>query len=217
MTKSVVIIGKGPSVVKSTKEFVDSFDEVAICNFPPMEGYEQYIGTRATYHFTNAHDPNPYSRALLEALGLKQIFNTHPVPHPGYEECFPRSFLSDNEGQYQYYPNYGAELIPAFKEEYGFHPSTGTIAFDYFVKKEEFSVIGLVGFDFFKVGERGYYYPPSEVQQTLKYLYADTKDSPFNREGVRMNENSHDSKKTEKFVRDMVEYYRKILRIPNEK
>ena len=30
MGKSVVIIGKGPSVKKSTKEVVDSFDDVAI-------------------------------------------------------------------------------------------------------------------------------------------------------------------------------------------
>ena len=43
MKKSVAIIGKGPSVLKSTKEFVDTFDEVAICNFPQMEGYENYI------------------------------------------------------------------------------------------------------------------------------------------------------------------------------
>ena len=48
MSKSVVIIGKGPSVLDSTREFIESFDEVAICNFPPIEGYEQYIGQRAS-------------------------------------------------------------------------------------------------------------------------------------------------------------------------
>ena len=199
-------------MLRSTKAFVDSFDEVAICNFPPMEGYEQYIGTRATYHFTNAHDPNPYSRPLLEALGLEHIFNTHSVPHSGYESCFPSSFFNDNKTEY--YPNYGADMIPVFKEEHNFHPSTGTLAFDYFVKREEFQTIGLVGFDFFKVGERGYYYPPSAVQQTLKYLYADAKDSPFSREGVRMNENSHDSKKSEEFVISMAKKYNKDIRLP---
>ena len=84
MPKSVVIIGKGPSVLKSIKEFVDSFDEVAICNFPPMEGYEQYIGNRATYHFFNAHDPNPYKKKILNGLGLKYIFNTHYAVHDGH-------------------------------------------------------------------------------------------------------------------------------------
>ena len=60
MNKTVAIIGKGPSVLKCNKKFVDSFDEVAICNWPPFRGYEQYIGNRATYHFINAGDPIYY-------------------------------------------------------------------------------------------------------------------------------------------------------------
>ena len=47
MAKSIAIICKGPSVLKSTEEFVSTFDDVAICNFPPMTGYEKYVGTRA--------------------------------------------------------------------------------------------------------------------------------------------------------------------------
>tara|TARA_R100000008_G_scaffold1988_1_gene1638 strand:- start:1379 stop:2023 length:645 start_codon:yes stop_codon:yes gene_type:complete len=210
--KSIVIVGKGPSALRSTKAFVDSFDEVAICNFPPMEGYEHLIGTRAHYHFMNAHDPNPYSRQILNELGLKYIFNTHPEPHPGYRAAFPDSYFSD-EQETDYDAEFGRQIIPSFIEEHGFHPSTGTMAFDYFVKKEEFTVIGLVGFDFFKVGERGYYYPPTEVQQSLKYLYSDSKDSPFNKEGIRVNENAHNSLKSEKFVESMVKLYNKDLRV----
>ena len=211
MTKSVVIIGKGPSVLKSTKELVDSFDEVAICNFPPMEGYEQYIGNRATYHFLNVHDPNPYKRERLDSLGLKYMFNTHPVPHPGYKEIFPNQDV-------EYFEDYGKKKFKEFEIKFGFDsghgggPSCGIMAFEYFVKKEEFDTISLVGFDFFKVGERGYYYELQEVQASHRYLYSSKGDKPFNEEGIRVKENPHGSKRSEKFIYDMIEYYGKKLR-----
>ena len=182
MKKSVAIIGKGPSVLKSTKEFVDTFDEVAICNFPPMEGYEKYIGNRATYHF----------------------LNIHPEPHDGFAECFPDNSLS-------YVHDYGQATIPTFKSQYGFDPSCGIIAFEYFVTKEEFDTICLIGFDFFKVGERGYFFPVEETQQSHRYLYRNDGSQPFNTQGVRIKSSGHDSDKSEKFVHDMVKKYDKEL------
>ena len=206
MKKSVVIIGKGPSVLKSTSDFIESFDEVAICNFPPIEGYEKFIGTRADYHFFNAHDPSPYKKEILNALGLKIAFNTHYKEHPGYVNCFP-------DHKMKYVLDYGTQVVPKFKKKYGFDPSTGIQAFEYFVTKKEYQTIALVGFDFFKVGERGYYYPPSEVQASLKYLYTDAGTKAFNSQGFRVNENPHDSKKSENFVNDMISYYNKELRV----
>ena len=44
MNKSVAIIGKGPSVKRCKREFVESFDEVAICGRPVFDGYEEFIG-----------------------------------------------------------------------------------------------------------------------------------------------------------------------------
>ena len=131
MKKSVVIIGKGPSVLKSKKEFIDSFDEVAICNFPPMDGYEKYIGTRATHHFLNMHDPNPYKKETLCGLGLKYAFNTNSLPHDGFLNCFPKNTVS-------YFSNYGEITIPKFENEYGFDPSCGMMAFEYFITKSQF-------------------------------------------------------------------------------
>ena len=207
MNKSVVIIGKGPSVLKSTKEFVDSFDEVAICNFPPMKGYQQFIGERATYHFLNAADPNPYSREIINSLELKHMFNTHYIPCDGDNRIFP-----DHEVEYD--KNYGKKTVTFFKENHGFDPSTGIQAFDYFVKKKEFTVIGLVGFDFSKVGERGYYYTPEEVQPSLKYLYSDKipGPTPFTPDGVRIKKCGHGPEKAEIYVNEMIEYYNKELR-----
>ena len=207
MSKSVVIIGKGPSVLKSTKDFVDSFDEVALCNFPPMEGYENYIGTRANYHFLNAHDPNPYSKNVINNLGLEYIFNTHYAPHAGIESIFP-------EHKVQYYPNYGEIVIPQIKAKFGFDPPCGVIAFDFFVKQGDIKKIGLVGFDFFKFGEKGYYYEPDKVQTSLKYLYSDGKHTPFNSQGIRQKESPHNSDLSKKFVDDMSEKYKINLVIP---
>jgi len=208
MQKSVVIIGKGPSVLKSTKEFVDSFDEVAICNFPPIEGYEKYIGTRATYHFMNMHDPNPYKKDILNSLGLKYVFNIHPKPHNGFNNCFP-------ENTVPYIKNYGEYQIAEFKKEHGFDPSCGIMAFDYFVRQKEFTTIGLVGFDFFKVGEKGYFFPVEQTQQSHLYLYNDNGNRPFNTKGIRVQENAHDSEKSEKFIYEMTTRHNKKLKFPS--
>ena len=205
MNKSVVIIGKGPSVLKSTQEFVCSFDEVVICNFPPIEGYDQYIGNKATYHFLNANDPNPYRKEILDNLGLKCMFNTHRLPIKPPMDIFP-------DHDVKYIHDYGSTRVPEFKSQYKFDPSTGILAFDYFVNKNAFSLIGLVGFDFFKISERGYYYPISEVQDSHKYLYNSNGQMPFNAEGMRVRANSHDSEKSEKFVYDMIKTSGKELK-----
>ena len=206
MNRSVVIIGKGPSVIKSTKEFVDSFDDVALCNFPPMEGYEKHIGNRATHHFLNAHDPNPYSKERLNSLGLRDIFNTSHTAHDGSDAIIP-----DHKGNY--WRNYGEINIPAFKKNYGFDPSCGILAFCYFVE-HGYRDIGLVGFDFFKNNEKAYYYSVNEVQPSLRYLYTSGGKTPYNSEGVRIQETTHDAKKSEQFVLDMAEKYKINLRKP---
>ena len=210
MSKSVVIIGKGPSVLSSTKEFIDSFDEVSICNFPPMEGYEKYIGNKAKYHFFNSHDPNPYRKEILNKLGLEYIFNTHHTPHDGYKSSFP-------DHKVEYVRDYGKKVIPWFKYEYDFDPSAGIQAFDYFVTRKEFSTIGLAGFDFFKIGEKGYYFSVKEVQESWKYLFRDFDDEsnrsvPYDKEGTRKRFYCHGPEKSEKYVYDMIEYYGKELR-----
>lgn len=204
MKKSVVIIGKGPSVLNSTEEFVSSFDEVAICNFPPMDGYEEYIGTKADYHFLNIHDPNPYKQETINNLGLKVMLNTHPESHDGFSKCFP-------EHEVSYVCDYGEVAIPVFKDRYGFDPSCGIMAFEFFVTSSIYSTIGLVGFDFFKVGKRGYFFPVEDTQQSHRYLYRDDGSQPFNTKGVRVQENAHDSAKSENFVHSMAKEYDKEL------
>jgi len=205
--KSVVIIGKGHSVLKSTKEFVDSFDDVVICNFPPIVGYEKHIGTRATHHFLNAHDPNPYPKHIINSLGLREMYNTSWSPTVGHPSIFP-------DHNVYYDSDYGKNILSTFTDEYGFSPSTGIFAFDFFVKNPEYDTVGLVGFDNFKVNEKAYYYSVDEVQPSLRYLYTGGGKTPYNLGGIRIQESTHDAKKSELFISEQSKTYGKRIRKP---
>ena len=174
MKKTVAIIGKGPSVLKCKKEFVDSFDEVAICNWPPFIGYEQYIGNRATYHFINAGDPYYYEKDLLDNLGLKKFFNSQ-ANHEGANSMIkelPGMITPSYDVDYEC--DFGFKMREKYESKYGIWPSTGVMAFDYFLNSDEFVKIALIGFDFYKIGQDVYYFPKDKVKKTLHYLWNDS-------------------------------------------
>ena len=141
--KSVVILGKGPSVRRCTKSFVDSFDEVAICNRPVYEGYEHLISDHADYDFvTNTITVLQYTQEMYEKLGIKKTILT----------------------------GLRSELRESFSY-HGLDPSTGTLAFHFFALNEEYTRVGLVGFDLFEVSKRVYYFEQSQVTKSLQYLF----------------------------------------------
>ena len=170
MKKSVAIIAKGPSVLKCTKDFVDSFDAVAICNWPPFDGYEKYIGTRANYHFINAGEPWHYRKDLINNLGLKKFFNTQ-ANHLGTNTVkeLPDNLLPDHDVEYEW--DFGFKTREKYEAAYGIWPSTGVMALDYFLSCDEFDKIALIGFDFYRTGADVYYFPKEKVKETLHYLW----------------------------------------------
>ena len=144
MGKSVVIIGKGPSVKRCTKSFVDSFDEVAICNRPVYEGYEHLISDHADYDFiTNDVTVLQYSKDMYKKLGIKETILT---------------------GQH-------SKLRVSFSY-HGLDPSTGTLAFYNFATNKDYTRIGLVGFDLFEVNKKVYYFNQDQVTNHLQYLFS---------------------------------------------
>ena len=165
MKKSIVIIGKGPSVLRCTKKFIDSFDEVAICNHPVYNGYEHLISNHADYDFINIGDPNPYPRKRVQNLGIKFIINTggRYIPNP------PESILPNYT--IIYHPFYRKECIDYFKKNYNLDPSTGIMAFHFFSNKPEYNKISLVGFDLFQKGTPIYYFKRKEASKSLQYLW----------------------------------------------
>lgn len=194
--KSVVVVGKGPSVLDSSVEFISQFDEVAFCNFPLVKGYEKYIGTKCDYMFFNARDINLYPNDILTGLELKTLYNTHYSSVPSNYLPQPLQDL-----KIQYNDSFAKELRPSFMKQYDFDPSTGIMAFYAFVNAG-YKKIGLVGFDFCEVGKKAYYYSVDEVQPSLRYLFGD--NQPYSRDGTIQKESGHGStERVKQFVKTL--------------
>ena len=200
MKKSIAIIGKGPSVLKSTKELVDSFDEVAICNWPPFDGYEQYIGSRATYHFINAGDTIDYERNLLDNLGLKKFFNTQA--NGNYIQELPDNILPCHDVEYEW--DFGIKTREKYETKYGIWPSTGIMAFDHFLNCDDFNTITLIGFDFYEAGKSVYYFPKEKAKDSIHYLW---NNDSYSIEGTVLDKayQSHGGNKIIKIINDLIE------------
>jgi hypothetical protein len=171
MKKSIIIIGKGPSVLKSTKQYVDSFDSVAICNFPPMEDYQHLISNRANYHFLNVGNPLPYTKNFINELGLKALFNTQAHWEVGNNiiKIPPEQVIPSH--RFDYYWDYGVKTRKKYEDNYGVWPSTGLMALDYFLNNDEYDRISLIGFDFYAAGKNVYYFSKQETNPSLHYLW----------------------------------------------
>jgi len=201
--RSIAIIGKGSSVNRCTKEFVDSFDDVAICNFPPMEKYEHLISNRANYHFFNAGDPLPYDRSRLNNLGLEQIFNTSIKD---FMSC-PQTSMPDHG--VQYHPTFGSKNINRFKQ-FGFGErgaSTGIQAFDWTLQTKQYNKVALVGFDFHTSGQKVYYFGLEETNPSLYYLF---NGETYSTDGIVVSKSTHGSNLSAKFVTDMAKKHSDI-------
>jgi hypothetical protein len=172
--KSIIIIGKGPSIKRCSREIVDKFDEVAICNRPKFEGYEHLIGERANYDFaTNLIDIRYYSDEFKEKLGFK------------------KTILTGKDSELRNNFNY-----------HDLDPSTGTLAFSYFLEKEEYNHIGLVGFDLFEKNKNFYYFQTSELTESMKYLVG---NGTFTEDLVFTKDSGHNTELTRKYMMEMFE------------
>lgn len=141
-TRSVIIIGKGASVQRCTKQYVDSFDEVAICGRPPYIGYEHLISNHADWDFTNDSGLVKYSPELMHKLGLKWHVNT------GGDSPIKKEFKYKT-----------------------LDPSTGILAFNFFAEIPEYTHIALVGFDLFQKNKRVYYFEFEDEHPSQHYLW----------------------------------------------
>ena len=169
MSKSIVIIGRGHSVTKSTKQFIDLHDEVCIINQLFYNNYKHLISDHADYIFGNRTSFR-YSQEMVDMLGLKEMIFTGKS-----DQKFDRvnNKLKIN------YPN--PNLRDIMMEKYGFDPSSGIQALYYFLDIGKYNQISIVGFDFYEVGSIPYYFKPSEADNEQKYLWGSTyKDNKIN-------------------------------------
>jgi len=159
MGKSLIIIGKGYSVTRCTKKFVDSHDEVCIINSPVYDGYEHLISNHADYLFTNKTGIT-YTPKLVGALGLKKMF----FSGHSYQK-FQR--LTPNVDTIYPSPNLYENIL----SNENFKASTGIQALTYFINLKDYEEISIVGFDFHEIGTSPYYYNVNEAHPEMRYLW----------------------------------------------
>ena len=78
--KSIVIICKGPSVKRCTREFIDQFDEVVICGYPVLDNFffKLISGKKIKFHFANCGDfDKRYTDKINELLKIDKVINTN--------------------------------------------------------------------------------------------------------------------------------------------
>ena len=74
MNKSIIIFGKGSSVLKCKKEIVDEYDDIAIINYPVLNQFFLSLIKNRTvnYHFANCGNfDNRYVDKTNEKLNLE--------------------------------------------------------------------------------------------------------------------------------------------------
>ena len=158
----VIIIGRGPSVLKCTKDFVDKHDMVVVVNKFVFKGYEEFVGERADIQFRNKGCTN-FSRHEILTLKLKEIIYTH------------------ESGGYPSYPEHynGVKItIPSptlrrqMAKEIDFDPSSGIIALWYMINNYDISELSIVGFDFYVVGTKPYYFALKDTDKKMRHLWS---------------------------------------------
>ena len=176
MAKSIVIIGKGPSLYRCTKEFIDSFDHVAIINRPIYEGYEHLISNHADFEFINDMTPH-YSEEWKNKLNLKLTLNQIGS---GFKEYYKQWI----HGKY------------GFDISIDLYPDSGPSIFEHFVRNkedkwslepllmEEYDKIGLVGFDLKEVGKMGYYFTKKEAFEYCSFLKHLFENGTYDENGI---------------------------------
>lgn len=180
MSKSIVIIGKGPSLHRCTKKFIDSFDHVAIVNRPIYEGYEHLISDHADFEFITEITPPAYSEKWKNKLNLQLTLNQITS---GFKEYYKQWI----------HGKYGFDL------SINLYPDSGILIFEHFVRNkenkwqgeplimEEYDKIGLVGFDLREVGKKGYYFKNDEAFDCVKYLWD---NGTYDKDGVFRSDSS---------------------------
>ena len=166
--KSILIFGKGPSVSRCTTEFVDKYDDIAICNFPVLNSHFKNLiknKKQIQYHFANCgtFDERYTNSVNVSILNIQGIYNTNKITSNRYIE-----YLGNNNKLFK--DNIREKLLPYFKNKYDLDPNTGIMALQYILNLGKYNKIALVGFDNFKMGEQKYYYKPIAYNKKIKYL-----------------------------------------------
>jgi len=204
MSRSAIIIGKGPSILRTTSEYVNGFDDVVIVNRPIWDGYEKHIPKRADIQYRN-NSTEDFSKEELVELGIRKVVSITSVGEKLREEA--HHGIVEVE-----YPPFVTGLGQSIQiiwpdrpdaRNIVFSPSGGVLAFHHIVDSGKYDKISVVGLDLLMNGKRAYYFEPEELQDSLKYLLD---QGIYSREGfIRTEKSLHSEENAIAYMTGVIE------------
>ena len=193
MSKSIIIFGKGPSVLRCTKEFVNKYDDIAICNYPVLNDFFMNLikdKKEIKYHFANCGTfDERYNDEINKKLNIKELYNTNKRASNHY-----LNYISDKK---LFKGHIREPLLKYFKDNFDLDPNTGIMGLQFILNTNQYNKIALVGFDNFKKGEQKYYFKPKDYNKKIKYLID---QNTITKEGVYNQICLHCPIKTQKYI-----------------
>jgi len=205
---SIIIFGKGKSVLRCTKEYANGFDKVAFINMLRITGYERYISDRCNYWFFRTYEELGYATRdktiswkktenfadykyyIENQLGIEKVFNTGNHSHQRIYKYLDKNIEYDTHWR----RSMMKELLWAQHSrspDRKWFPPSGLLALDYFIHTKLFKKIALVGFDFYQV-ETGL--DNKDIYNHYYFLDKDSKDeSLINKTGEDPNKVQYDN------------------------
>ena len=201
MSKSIIIFGKGPSLERCTKEFVDKYDDIAICNYPYVnELFNSFIkDKKIKYHFANCGTfDERYTDQMNTLLKIEGIYNTNKKSAIKYKQFLNNKMIfkeNIREAQVEYF------------KQFNLDPNTGTMALQYILDTNLYNKIALVGFDNFKKGDQKYYYQPKHYNNKIFYLI---NQNVVTKKGIYNQISLHSPIQTKKYYEHVFSHYSNI-------
>jgi len=192
--ESVILLGKGPSILKLEAEYVEGFDQIAIVNRHIWEGYSQHIPPKADMQYRNNSTEN-FSESEFIEMGIKEVIST---AGPNVE--LPRrAHYNIAEVRYPEWPvNQNRDSIVLSFDDKTFNASSGVVAFYDLVNCKKFNKISVAGIDLMENGQRAYYFEPEEAPANMQYLF---EWGIYDRNGfIRKKESGHSESDSREFM-----------------
>ena len=163
---SVIILGKGKSALRCTKDYVLQFDKIAICNYPILKDYPLNFPYKADWQYRNKSCLDFDKKTFLE-LGISKIIYT------GFKkDKLTGSNIHNTPVEYP-------ENFEKTMNKYNLSASTGTQAFIDCINKK-IKKISMVGFDLFETNKEVYFFKKEEAPKNIKNLWGKTYDNNNN-------------------------------------
>jgi len=200
--KSIVIFGKGPSVLRCNKEIVDQYDDIAIINYPVLNKFFCNLikNREIKYHFADCGTfDERYTNEVNKKLKIKNIIDSNkPKPPSNYSKYLKNNSL--------FRENIHNEYTKYFKDYFNLNSSTGIMALKYILDSNLYNKILLVGFDNYKKGEPVYYYSPKFYNNKIKHLLGNM----YTKDGLVKLTSGHNPNNTKKYLHDVIENNKNI-------